>query len=157
MMHAGGTPSARVELVSSDGQLVVREHARVARLVGDVVAHAVEDLPSATIPLLNVAPRELARLLSYARRAADVDEPGREEVAASLVAAMDVDEGLSDLLLAANYVDNAPLLRAASRRVGEAITGKTVQEIRDMLGLASDMTEEEEEEVRRENAWAFGA
>lgn len=155
MEHDGGVVDG-VDLISADGHLV-RVETAVARCLGTVVAQAIEDAPGCAIPLLNVGAREMARLLAYARGAAGVSE--REEmdaVASSVVAPMRVDGELSELLLSANYVNNAPLLHAASGKVAAAIVGKTAQEIRDMFGLVSDMTPEEEEEVRRENAWAFG-
>ncbi|KAH0775053.1 hypothetical protein KY290_012190 [Solanum tuberosum] len=37
----------------------------------------------------------------------------------------------------------------------DRIKGKTIEEIREVFGIVNDYTPEEEEEVRRENAWAF--
>lgn len=39
--------------------------------------------------------------------------------------------------------------------MAEMMKGKTPQEIRDIFHIKNDYTPEEEEEVRRENQWAF--
>ncbi|WMV14915.1 hypothetical protein MTR67_008300 [Solanum verrucosum] len=37
----------------------------------------------------------------------------------------------------------------------DRIKGKPIEEIREVFGIVNDYTPEEEEEVRRDNAWAF--
>nr|GFA99084.1 SKP1-like protein 1A [Tanacetum cinerariifolium] len=37
----------------------------------------------------------------------------------------------------------------------EDLKGKTLEEIREILNIKNDLSPEEEEEARKENAWAF--
>eukprot|EP00892_Ulva_mutabilis_P003803 jgi/Ulvmu1/1795/UM119_0013.1 len=62
---------------------------------------------------------------------------------------------LFELILAANYLNIKSLLDITCQAVAEQIRGKTPQQIRDNFGIENDFTPEEEEEVRRENQWAF--
>jgi S-phase kinase-associated protein 1 len=39
--------------------------------------------------------------------------------------------------------------------VADMMKGKSVEEIRKMFNIKNDFTPEEEEEVRKENQWAF--
>ncbi|KAG5533172.1 hypothetical protein RHGRI_027404 [Rhododendron griersonianum] len=65
------------------------------------------------------------------------------------------EEVLLRLLLAANYLDVRELLDATCQTVADMIKGNTPEEIRKTFKIANDFTPEEEEEVRKENAWAF--
>jgi len=56
---------------------------------------------------------------------------------------------------AANYLNIKGLLDLTCQTVADMIKGKTPEEIRKTFNIKNDFTPEEEEEVRRENAWAF--
>ena len=58
-------------------------------------------------------------------------------------------------LQAANYLDIKGLLDLTCQTVADMIKGKTPEEIRKTFNIKNDFTPEEEEEVRRENQWAF--
>jgi len=62
---------------------------------------------------------------------------------------------LFDLILAANYLNIKNLLDLTCQTVADMIKGKTPEEIRKTFNIKNDFTPEEEEEVRRENQWAF--
>ncbi|KAH7332138.1 hypothetical protein KP509_20G070200 [Ceratopteris richardii] len=62
---------------------------------------------------------------------------------------------LLDLILAANYLNIQSLLDLTCQRVADMIKEKTPEEIRRAFNIENDFTPEEEEEVRRENQWAF--
>ena len=62
---------------------------------------------------------------------------------------------LFDLILAANYLNIKSLLDLTCQTVADMIKGKTPEEIRKTFNIKNDFTPEEEEEVRRENQWAF--
>ncbi|KAL6603116.1 hypothetical protein ACP70R_043477 [Stipagrostis hirtigluma subsp. patula] len=69
---------------------------------------------------------------------------------------IDVDQAmLYDLLLAANYLEVKGLLDLCVQKVADMIKGKTVEEIRQTFGIKNDFSPEEEEEIRKENQWAF--
>jgi len=62
---------------------------------------------------------------------------------------------LFELILAANYLNIRKLLDTCCSSVANMIKGKTPQEIRQHFGIKNDFTPEEEEEVKKENQWAF--
>jgi S-phase kinase-associated protein 1 len=61
----------------------------------------------------------------------------------------------SPRLQAANYLNIKVLLDLTCQTVAQMIKGKTPEEIRKTFNIKNDFTPEEEEEVRRENQWAF--
>lgn len=63
------------------------------------------------------------------------------------------DEVIFNLILAANYMDIKSLLDLTCKKVADEIKGKTPEEIRLRFNIKNDFTPEEEEEVKRENAW----
>merc|ERR1712046_450778 len=64
------------------------------------------------------------------------------------------DDTLFSLILAANYLDIKALLDLTCKTVADYIKQcKTPQEIRRRFNIKNDFTPEEEEEVRKENAW----
>ncbi|PKU85091.1 SKP1-like protein 3 [Dendrobium catenatum] len=62
---------------------------------------------------------------------------------------------LFDLILAANYLNIQGLLDLTCQTVSDMIKGKTPGEIRRIFNIKDNFTPEEEEEIRRENQWAF--
>ena len=60
-----------------------------------------------------------------------------------------------ELFQAANYLNIKSLLDLTCQTVADMIKGKTPEEIRKTFNIKNDFTPEEEEEVRRENQWAF--
>mmetsp|Transcript_10675 Transcript_10675/g.25101 ORF Transcript_10675/g.25101 Transcript_10675/m.25101 type:complete len:114 (+) Transcript_10675:107-448(+) len=64
------------------------------------------------------------------------------------------DEVLFNLILAANFLDVKDLLDLTCKTVAEYIKQcRTPEEIRQRFNIPNDFTPEEEEEVRKENAW----
>jgi S-phase kinase-associated protein 1 len=62
---------------------------------------------------------------------------------------------LFDVILAANYLDNKPLLDLTCQKVANMIKGKTPEEIRAVFNIPNDFNADEERQVREENQWAF--
>jgi len=60
---------------------------------------------------------------------------------------------LFQLILAANFLNCQTLLDLACRDVADQIRGKTPEQIRSHFNIKNDFTGEEEEEVKKENAW----
>jgi S-phase kinase-associated protein 1 len=116
------------------------------------------------IPLPNVNGKILAKVIEYcryhveaARKGAD-DKPlkSEDDVKAWDAEFVKVDQAtLFDLILAANYLNIKGLLDLTCQTVANMIKGKTPEEIRKTFNIKNDFTPEEEEEVRRENQWAF--
>jgi len=59
------------------------------------------------------------------------------------------------LLQAWDYLNIKDLLDLTCQTVADMIKNKTPEEIRRTFNIKNDFTPEEEEEVRRENQWAF--
>ncbi|KAI3919483.1 hypothetical protein MKW98_030194 [Papaver atlanticum] len=84
------------------------------------------------------------------------DEKGKDEVKNWDAEFVKVDPSeLFDLILAANYLNIKELCDLTCQTVADMIKGKTPEEIRKTFNIKNDFTPEEEEEVRRENQWAF--
>lgn len=56
---------------------------------------------------------------------------------------------------AANYLDIKGLFDLTCQTVANMMNGKSPEEIRALFNIVNDYTPAEEEEVRRENQWAF--
>lgn len=117
------------------------------------------------IPLPNVSGKILAKVIEYCKYHVDAskaagssDKPAVPEVAVKEwdVEFVKVDQStLFELILAANYLNIKALLDLTCQTVADMIKGKTPEEIRSTFNIKNDFTPEEEEEVRRENQWAF--
>uniref|UniRef100_A0A453DQD2 SKP1 component dimerisation domain-containing protein n=1 Tax=Aegilops tauschii subsp. strangulata TaxID=200361 RepID=A0A453DQD2_AEGTS len=59
------------------------------------------------------------------------------------------------VLHAANYLNIKGLLDLTCQKVADMMKGRTVEEISKTFDIKNDFTKEEEEEVRKENQWAF--
>lgn len=94
-------------------------------------------------------------------KAGTKDESGKplkseEEIKAWDTEFTKVDQGtLFELILAANYLNIKSLLDLTCITVANMIKGKSPEEIRKTFNIENDFTPEEEEEVKRENQWAF--
>jgi S-phase kinase-associated protein 1 len=62
-------------------------------------------------------------------------------------------EDIFQIILAANYLNIKNLLDLGCKTVANMIKGKTPEEIRKLFNIKNDFTPEEEEQIRRENAW----
>lgn len=61
---------------------------------------------------------------------------------------------LYEVLQACNFLDLRPLLEICCKTIANMIKGKSVEQVREILGLTSDYTAEEEATLKAENAWA---
>jgi len=62
-------------------------------------------------------------------------------------------EEKNDNVQAANYLDIKGLLDVTCKTVANMIKGKSPDEIRRTFNIKNDFTPEEEEQIRKENAW----
>ena len=154
--------ATKLKLMSSDQQ-----HFEVEEDVAhesQTIKNMIEDMGSEeTIPLPNVSGKILAKVIEYANYHVEArklinDKPAKspEDTKAWDAEFLKVDQAtLFDLILAANYLNIKALLDLTCKAVAEMIKGKTPEEIRKTFNIKNDFTPEEEEEVRRENHWAF--
>ncbi|CAL4900957.1 unnamed protein product [Urochloa decumbens] len=172
--------AAMITLISSDSERF--EVPEAAATLSQTIRHMIEDgCTDGGIPLPNVTGKILAKVLEYCNKHApasaeaeaasssspDAAAAGSSSSAAAAVSSkealesfdkafVDVDQAtLYDLILAANYLDVKGLLDIVCQKVADMIKGKPVEEIRRAFSIQNDFTPEEEEEIRKENPWAF--
>lgn len=108
------------------------------------------------VPVPMVDSSTLAKVIEYLKyhqKGEDEDTPAEEQTVWDVNYVKVDDETLFNLILAANYLDIKPLLDLTCKTVADEIKGKTPEEIRTRFNIKNDFTPEEEEEVKRENAW----
>jgi len=149
----------KITLKSSDGESFEVDEA--VALESQTIKHMIEDdCADNGIPLPNVTSKILAKVIEYCKKHVDAAKPD-EKVTEEELKTWDqdfvkVDQAtLFDLILAANYLNIKNLLDLTCQTVADMIKGKTPEEIRKTFNIKNDFTPEEEEEVRRENQWAF--
>lgn len=59
-------------------------------------------------------------------------------------------EGLSDILIAAHYLDIKPLVQLGCRTVADQLRGVPLDQLRKMANVPSDLSPEEQTQMRRE-------
>jgi S-phase kinase-associated protein 1 len=117
------------------------------------------------VELPNVSAATLSRVLEYVVRHFDADDsypsssfnPSDDDPLARFdedLVSVDNDT-LFDFLEAANFLNIVKLLDLTCKAVAEQMRGRTADEIREKFHIVNDYTKEEEEDVRRENSWAF--
>ncbi|PSS12112.1 SKP1-like protein [Actinidia chinensis var. chinensis] len=150
--------SKTILLKSSDDETFEVEE--TVALESQTIKHMIEDdCANTSIPLPNVTSKILAKVIEYCKRHVDAkadDKAAEDELKTFDAEFVKVDQAmLFDLILAANYLNIKSLLDLTCQTVADMIKGKTPEEIRKTFNIRNDFTPEEEEEVRRENAWAF--
>jgi len=161
-VQTGNMAEKRVKLKSSDDEMFEVEEA--VAFESQAVKNMIEDTGmDHPIPLPNVSSKILAKVIEYCKYHVDNqkstdDKPAtpEDEIKAWDQDFVKVDQAtLFDLILAANYLNIKNLLDLTCQTVADMIKGKTPEEIRKTFNIKNDFTPEEEEEVRRENQWAF--
>ncbi|XP_009420815.2 SKP1-like protein 1A [Musa acuminata AAA Group] len=165
-IEAGKATMAKtITLRSSDGEVFEVEEA--VAMESQTIKHMIEDdCADNGIPLPNVTSKILAKVVEYCKKHVDAAARSSSSDDAPSVTEDDlktwdadfvkVDQAtLFDLILAANYLNIKGLLDLTCQTVADMIKGKTPEEIRKTFNIKNDFTPEEEEEVRRENQWAF--
>ncbi|KAK4429414.1 SKP1-like protein 1A [Sesamum alatum] len=165
---AAENSSRKITLRSSDGEVFEVDEA--VAVESQTIKHMIEDdCADNVIPLPNVTGKILSKVIEYCKRHVDAAAAASkaDDKLASTAATDDdlkafdadfvkVDQAtLFDLILAANYLNIKTLLDLTCQTVADMIKGKTPEEIRKTFNIKNDFTPEEEEEVRRENQWAF--
>jgi len=151
-----------VKLRSSDEEMfeVEQDVANMSQMIKNMIEDTGIDCP---IPLPNVTSKILAKIVEYCSyhvkatsTTGDKPAASEEDIKAWDTEFVKVDQAtLFELILAANYLNIKSLLDLTCLTVANMIKGKTPEEIRKQFNIKNDFTPEEEEEVRRENQWAF--
>jgi S-phase kinase-associated protein 1 len=141
---------------------------KMSVLVQDTLGeHDEDDLEMVEIPLPNVASDVLEKVLAYCTKHQEdpmtpIQTPLRSSKLEELVQEWYAEfvqvprEMLFDLVAAANFMDIKPLLDLTCLAVSILIKGKSAGELREMFNLSAELTPEEEEAARADNAAALG-
>ncbi|GKU90139.1 hypothetical protein SLEP1_g4179 [Rubroshorea leprosula] len=151
----------KITLKSSDAETF--EVDELVALQSQTIKHMIEDdCADNGIPLPNVTSKILSKVIEYCKKHVEASKSedratsADEELKAWDSDFVKVDQAtLFDLILAANYLNIKSLLDLTCQTVADIIKGKTPEEIRKTFNIVNDFTPEEEEDVRRENQWAF--
>ncbi|CAI0413096.1 unnamed protein product [Linum tenue] len=145
-----------ITLKSSDGESFEVEEA--VAMQSQTIKHMIEDgCAGDGIPIPNVTGAILAKVLEFCKKHQHhAPDPDAEELKKWDAEFAKVGQDtLYDLLMAANYLNIKDLLDLICQTVADIIKGKKPEEIRSYFKIKNDFTKEEEEEIRRENQWAF--
>ncbi|KAL0799843.1 hypothetical protein Bca101_055018 [Brassica carinata] len=127
--------SKKIILKSSDNESFEVDEA--VALKCETIKHMIEDNCTGDgIPLPNVTSATLAKVIEYCKKHAEAAAGDRRSTAA-------------------NFLNVPGLLDLMCMAVANMMRGKTVEQIRTIFHIKKDYTEEEEAEVRADNAWAF--
>ena len=146
-------------LVSSDGE-TFSVSIDVARRCGSLSAmvdswQSTGGMPGGSIPVA-VDSHILSKAIEFIMYLLKADADGKPEDVRNEwnQRFLDMDQGaLFHLILASNALGIKPLVDLCCKAVADQMIGKTPEEIRAHFNIQNDFTPEEEEEVRRENAW----
>ncbi|KAH7332147.1 hypothetical protein KP509_20G071100, partial [Ceratopteris richardii] len=139
----------KVKLKSADDELFEVEE--IVALESRTIKDIVEDIGTdCVIPLLNVSSQILSKIIKYCRYHA-LEVPNKGEGDGKRPALSEEDVTHWD----GKFLNIQSLLDLTCQRVADMIKEKTPEEIRRAFNIENDFTPEEEEEVRRENQWAF--
>lgn len=128
--------------------------------MSDTIRGLVEDLGDADlIPLPNMSPDSMATVIEYCTAHTQQPRAARtEEVHAwdqEFLQRLDNREKLS-IMVAANYLNIASLIDLLCTDIAMGIKAcTTTEEIRQKFDIVNDFTPEEEEQIKKESAWAF--
>ncbi|XP_010029649.1 SKP1-like protein 1B [Eucalyptus grandis] len=151
--------SRKVTLLSSDGESFEVEQSVAVESI--TIKDSIEEGSAGNpIPVPKVNSKILAKVIEYCKKhvesAKAEDRVDDEDLVAWDADFVKVDQAtLFDLIRAANFLNIKSLLDLTCQTVADMIKGKTPEEKRKTFTIRNDFTPEEEEEVRRENQWAF--
>jgi S-phase kinase-associated protein 1 len=159
-----------ITLKSSDGKAfeVSKEAAaRLSTVLSKMIAGGCSD---GCIKLEKIGSETLEKVVDYCNKHADPVPSAASSSSSSFLTAPskeleDWDRKLVDCLSqdalfnlteASDSLVMDGLLDLTCRKIADLMRGKTIAEMRKMFNIKNDFTEEQEEEIRREYAWAFG-
>lgn len=164
-------PVSKITLTASDGEAfqverdVIRLSTTIDTMLQDLgmTGEGGEIELNEPVPLPNVTGNILKKVIQWCTyhkddpappEDSDQKEKRTDDIPSWDVEFLKVDQGtLFELILAANYLDIKGLLDVTCKTVANMIKGKSPEEIRRTFNIKNDFTQEEEEQIRKENAW----
>eukprot|EP00012_Vannella_robusta_P011716 CAMPEP_0206196452 /NCGR_PEP_ID=MMETSP0166-20121206/8454_1 /ASSEMBLY_ACC=CAM_ASM_000260 /TAXON_ID=95228 /ORGANISM="Vannella robusta, Strain DIVA3 518/3/11/1/6" /LENGTH=162 /DNA_ID=CAMNT_0053613925 /DNA_START=29 /DNA_END=517 /DNA_ORIENTATION=- len=156
----------KVQLKSKDDKVfsVEKDVACMSTTIKNLIDDIDELDEETAIPVPNVSGAILEKVIQYCEHHLDnpvpaVEDKSHEEKRTDDILPWDaefcqVDQStLFELILAANFLDIKSLLDLTCKTVANMIKGKSPEEIRKLFNIKNDFTPEEEEQIRKENAW----
>lgn len=141
-----------VAVITTDGKMFDISDAVVNKI--RMVKNASEDFGDEVIPLPTVTSTVFEKIVEFCSFVPDERDFGSTENFAKTF--FDVStEFLFDIITASNFLDAPDVLDAACNAAADLFRGKTPEEIRTILNIENNLTPEEEEEIIKENSWAF--
>nr|GMD72209.1 SKP1-like protein 1A [Ipomoea batatas] len=142
-------------LRSSDGEIFEVEEAVALEM--QMIKYMIDDeCANTTIPIANVTGKILNKVIEYCKSHAETAQTSQDDLKDFDANFIKVDhQTLSDLIIAANFLNVKSLLDLTCQAVANLIEKMTVEEVRKFFNIQNDFTPEEEEEIRKANAWAF--
>lgn len=143
------------------------------------IVNMMEDTEDTQIPFENIDPKTMSLILEFCKYLTEKNKAARDytndrqtsaeekekkkeetetkqsEYEDAFMKDLDTQKKLFDVTLATNFLNIDHLLDVCCKYIARKITGKTIEEIRQEFGIVNDFTPEEEEHIRRENAWMF--
>ncbi|KAH0918293.1 hypothetical protein HID58_025953 [Brassica napus] len=158
LFEYSATMSKKITLKSSDGvsfqvdEAVALMSPRIKRMIED-------DRTGNGITIPNVNSAALAKVIEYCKKHVEANADDTELKAWDLDFARAL-EGLDKdaffaVASAAHSLNIGGLFDLTCKSVAEMVSGKTVDQIRDIFHIKNDYTDAEEAKMRKENAWAF--
>lgn len=112
------------------------------------------NIPDDIIPLQNVTSNTLLKIIEYIKYHSNTNNNEKDKNDWDNSFLKVDDELLFNIILASNYLEIPNLLDLTCKTVADYIKAcKSPQEIRRKFNIKNDFTPEEEEEIRKENAW----
>ncbi|KAE8010661.1 hypothetical protein FH972_007012 [Carpinus fangiana] len=153
--------SKKITLKSSDGEVFEVDEA--VALESPTIKHMIEeDSADNEIHLPNVRSKILAKVIEYCKKHVEAQSTNPEErTSDDDLRAWDAEfikvdqDTLFGLFLDSDYLKIKSLRDLTSQTIGDMMKGKTPEEIRKTFNIKDSCTPAEEEELPRENKWAF--
>mmetsp|Transcript_13043 Transcript_13043/g.40180 ORF Transcript_13043/g.40180 Transcript_13043/m.40180 type:complete len:160 (+) Transcript_13043:152-631(+) len=146
-----------IKLESKDGEVFKVE--RGVATMSTVIANILQDVPENEdrIPIKEVDAKILAKVIEYCRYHYELrnTDQSHDEIQNWNKEFIKVDiPTLFKIIMAANFMDIKGLLDLGCFTVASKIRDRTPEEIRDVFGIKNDFSQEEEEDLKKENSWA---
>ncbi|KAM7469309.1 hypothetical protein LguiA_007492 [Lonicera macranthoides] len=125
-------------------------------VMSPTIKRMIEDDHSAdtSIPLPKITSKILAKVIEYCKK--HVETPESEELKSFDADFVKVDQQtLFDVIIAAHDLNIKSLVDLTCQTVADMLKGCTPEQISKTFNIENNFAPEEEEQVRRENPWAF--
>jgi S-phase kinase-associated protein 1 len=153
-----------VTILLDDGTKFIVKKSAITRC--KTIESMLEEFPTESdieLPVSQVANKEMAKIIAFCEyhsttpcsplekeheRKADIEQPWDDKFIE-----ITFEEVLS-LAKAADYLHNDDILQICGKKFAQTVSKyKTVEALREALGVKNDFTPQEEEQINRENSW----